>query len=50
VTISSFAKERGAHRNSVRTWIKQAKITPYAPNGADFGLIFSRKVVETALR
>ena len=49
VTIRSFAKARGAHRNSVRPWIKQAKIIPYSPNGEDFGLIFLRKVVETAL-
>jgi hypothetical protein len=49
-TIWTMSNEREVDRNSIRSWIKAAKLRPFSPNGEDFGLLFLRDAFEAVVR
>ena len=50
VTITTLVKETGLHRNTLRKRLDDAAVPFFAPDGANFGFLYLREVVRTALR
>ena len=50
VTLTTLSAETGEHRNTLRGLIASRRITPFAPDGQDFGAVYLRADVEAVMR
>lgn len=50
VTVAMLARETGQHVNTVRTRLSAARVTPFAPGGQDFGLVYLRAEAAVAFQ
>ena len=50
VTLTTLSAETGQHRNTLRKILPSRGITPFSPEGQDFGAVYLRGDVAAVLR
>lgn len=50
VTLTTLSAETGQHRNTLKSILASRRITPFSPDGQDFGPVYLRADVEAVMR
>ncbi|MCC7320819.1 MAG: hypothetical protein IT542_07565 [Rubellimicrobium sp.] len=50
VTLTTLSAETGQHRNTLKGILSSRRITPFSPDGQDFGAVYLRADVAAVMR